>query len=174
MATPFNHSLELKFWRHLFFSLCSFILNISSSVCGWRSLTSKVKLETVLFSSFLLPPASLTAQLVKNPPAMKWPWFESWVGKIRWRRHKLFTPVFLGFPCGSAGKESTCNEGDLGSIPGLGRSPGERKGYPLQCSGLENSMDCVHHGVTKSWTWVTFTWLHFISIVTSLVQTTIS
>ena len=47
----------------------------------------------------------------------------------------------LGFPCGSAGKESTCNAGDLGSIPGLGRSPGEGKGYPLQYSGLENSMD---------------------------------
>ena len=47
----------------------------------------------------------------------------------------------LGFPCGSAGRESTCNEGDLGSIPGLGRSPGEGKGCPLQYSGLENSMD---------------------------------
>ena len=58
----------------------------------------------------------------------------------------------LGFPCGSAGKESSCNEGDLGSIPGLGRSPGERKGYPLQYSGLENSMDCTW--VTKSWTWL--------------------
>ena len=46
-----------------------------------------------------------------------------------------------GFPCGSAGKESACNAGDLGSIPGLERSPGERKGYPLQYSGLENSMD---------------------------------
>ena len=45
----------------------------------------------------------------------------------------------MGFPCGSAGKESACNAGDLGSIPGLGRSPGEGKGYPLQYSGLENS-----------------------------------
>ena len=58
--------------------------------------------------------------------------------------------VFLGFPCGSVGKESTYNEGDLGLIPGLGRSPGEGKGYPLQYSGLENSMDSVVHGVTKS------------------------
>ena len=49
----------------------------------------------------------------------------------------------------SAGKESTCNEGDLGLIPGLGRSPGEGKGHPLQYSGLENSMDCIVHGVTK-------------------------
>ena len=55
-----------------------------------------------------------------------------------------------GFPCGSAGKESSCNAGDLGSIPGLGRSPGEGRGYPLQYSGLENSMDCVVHGVAKS------------------------
>ena len=57
-----------------------------------------------------------------------------------------------GFPCGSAGKESACNEGELGSIPGLERSPGEGKGHPLQCSGLENSMDCIVHGVTKSQT----------------------
>ena len=57
-----------------------------------------------------------------------------------------------GFPCGSAGKESVCNTGDLGSIPGLERSPGEGKGYPFQSSGLENSMDCIVHGVTKSQT----------------------
>ena len=54
---------------------------------------------------------------------------------------KLSTPVFLGFSCGSAVKESTCNAGDLGSIPGSGRSPGEGNDYPLQYSGLENSMD---------------------------------
>ena len=56
----------------------------------------------------------------------------------------------LGFPWGSAGKESACNAGDLDSIPGLGRSPGEGKGYPLQYSGLENSIDCIVHGVAKS------------------------
>ena len=56
-----------------------------------------------------------------------------------------------GFPCGSAGKESACNAGDLGSIPGLGRCPGEGKGYPFQYSGLENSMDCIVDGVAKSW-----------------------
>ena len=53
------------------------------------------------------------------------------------------TLVFLGFSGGSAGKESACNEGDLGLIPGLRRSPGEGKGYPIQYSGLENSMDCI-------------------------------
>ena len=64
----------------------------------------------------------------------------------------LPTPGFLGFPCGSAGKESAWNEGKLGLIPELGRSPGEGKGYPLQYSGLENSMDYTVHGVAKSQT----------------------
>ena len=62
-------------------------------------------------------------------------------GKIPWRRDRLSNPVFLGFPGSSDGKESTCNTGDLGLIPVLGRSAGEGKGYPLQCSCLENSMD---------------------------------
>ena len=57
-----------------------------------------------------------------------------------------------GFVGGSAGKESACNEGDLGSVPRLGRSPGEGNHYSLQYSGLENSMDCIVHGVTKSQT----------------------
>ena len=65
---------------------------------------------------------------------------------------RLPTPVFLAFACVLAGKESACNAGDLGSIPGLGRPPGEGKGYPLQYSGLENSMDCVIPGVSKSQT----------------------
>ena len=60
--------------------------------------------------------------------------FDSWVGKFPWRRDRLPTPVFLGFPGGSDSKESTCNVGDVGSIPGLGRSPGEGIGYPLQYS----------------------------------------
>ena len=67
-----------------------------------------------------------------------------------WRRDRLPTPVFLGFPCGSAGKESACNSEDLGSNPRLGRSPGERKGYPLQYSGLENSMDYSLWGCIQS------------------------
>ena len=58
----------------------------------------------------------------------------------------------LGFPDSSVGKESACNAGDPSSILGLGRSPGERIGYPLQYSGLENSMDCIVHGVTKNQT----------------------
>ena len=54
---------------------------------------------------------------------------------------RLLTPVFLGFPCGLASKESACNVGDLGSVHGLGRSPGEGKGYPLQYSYLGNPVD---------------------------------
>ena len=69
--------------------------------------------------------------------------------------HCIYVPHLLCvFPCGSAGKESACNVGDLGPITGLGRPPGEEKGYPLQHSGLENSMDCIVHGVTKSRTWL--------------------
>ena len=58
----------------------------------------------------------------------------------------------FGFPDTSVGKESPCNAGDLRSIPGLGRSLGEGEGYPLQYSGLGDSMDCVVHGVAKSQT----------------------
>ena len=54
------------------------------------------------------------------------------------------------FPGSSVGKESACNAEDLGLIPGLGQCPGEGKGYPLQYSGLENSMDCIVHGVAQS------------------------
>ena len=61
-----------------------------------------------------------------------------------------------------SGKGSTCNAGDLGSIPGLGRSPGEGSGYPLQYSGLENSMACIVHGVAKGWTRLSD--FHFFSL----------
>ena len=66
----------------------------------------------------------------------------------------------LGFLGSSAGKESGCNAGDLGSIPGLGRSPGEENSYPLQYSGLENAMDCIAHGVAKSWTGLSDFYFH--------------
>ena len=77
------------------------------------------------------------------------------------RRDRLPTPVFLGFLCGSAGKESACSAGDLGSIPGLERSPGEEKVYPLQYSYLENSMDYTVHGVTRSRTRLSSFHFHF-------------
>ena len=63
---------------------------------------------------------------------------------------------------GSDGKESACNVGDLCSIPGLGRSPGAEKDYPLQYSGLKSPMDCVDHGVAKSWIRLSELSLHFI------------
>ena len=62
----------------------------------------------------------------------------------------------MGFIYGSAGKESACNAGDVGSVPGLGRSPGEEKRYPLQYSGLENSTDCMVPGVTESQTQLSY------------------
>ena len=75
----------------------------------------------------------------------------------------------MGFPSGSAGKESACNAGDLGLTPGLGRSPGEGKGYPLQYSGLENSTDYTVLGVAKSRTQLSnfhFHWImHFYMVV---------
>ena len=72
--------------------------------------------------------------------AAKWS-REGWVGNLGFANY-----------CGSAGKESACDAGDLGLIPGLGGSPGEGKGCPLQYSGLENSTDCIVHGVAKSQT----------------------
>ena len=66
--------------------------------------------------------------------------------------HYLQSGIKWGFLGGSASKDSACNEGYLGLIPGLGRSPGEGKGYLLWYSGLENSMDCIVHGVAKSQT----------------------
>ena len=120
-----------------------YVLLLSTSV--------QKKLEALNITPKYLPNwASLIAQLVKNLPAMRRHWFNSWVGKICWRRYRLPTPVFLGFPCGSVGKESACNVGDLGLIPGLERSSGEGKGYPFQYSSLENSMDCIVHGVSKN------------------------
>ena len=80
----------------------------------------------------------------------KFPAVANWLPKLR-------LDVWIGISGGSDGKESTCNVGDLGSIPGLGRCPGEGNSYPFQYSGLENSMDrggwqATVHAVSKSWT----------------------
>ena len=96
--------------------------------------------------------ASLIASLVKNPPAMQETLVQSLGQEDPLEKDRLPTPVILGFPCCSAGKESAHNAGDLRSVPRLGRSPGEGKSYPLQDSGLENFMDCIVHGVPKSQT----------------------
>ena len=86
------------------------------------------------------------------------PQFESWDWKIPWRRDRLPIAVFMGFPGGADGKESACNAGDLGLIPGLRRAPGRGHGNPLQYSCLENPHGkgawwATVHGVTKSWVW---------------------
>ena len=85
-----------------------------------------------------------------------------------WKGSFFSTPLqhllLVDFPHGSAGKESACNLRDLGSIPGLGRSPEEGNGHPLQYSDLENSMGCIAHGVTKSWTWLSDFHFHFLLI----------
>ena len=96
-----------------------------------------------------------------------WIYFPSTSVSLSLFKKNFFFNLFCGHSvmhsshCGSAGKESVCNAGDLGSIPGLGRSPGEGKGYPLQYSGLENSMDCIVHGVAKIWTQLSDFHLHF-------------
>ena len=106
---------------------CFYLRNI------WRNIS-----EVIGLVSYVYYRASLVAQLVKNPLQCRRPQFNSWVRKIPWRRDRLPTPVFLGFPGGSDSKESTCDAGDLGSIPGLGRSPGGGQSNPLQYSCLEN------------------------------------
>ena len=90
-------------------------------------------------SMFLYTWASLIAQLVKNPPAMKETpvWFLGWEDSLE-KRDWLPTPVFLGFPSGLDGKECARNVGDQGSIPRLERSPGGGNGNPLEYSCLEN------------------------------------
>ena len=85
------------------------------------------------------------------------------VWRVSWREVEIWK-LPLGFPFyGSAGKESVCNVGDLGSIPRLGRSPRERNDNPLQYSGLGNVMDSIVHGVTKSRTQLSD--FHFTSLL---------
>ena len=89
------------------------------------------------------------AQLVKNLPAMQETLVQFLGQKIPWKKDRLPTPVFLGFPGCSDDKESACNAGDLGLIPGLGRSHGEGTGYPLQYCILEKPMDCIESDTTE-------------------------
>ena len=124
----------------------------------WEKDRDKYFSKKKTFKYYLNIRASLIAQLVNSLPATQETPVRFLGQKIHWRRDRLPTPVFLGFPCGSAGKESACNAGDLGSIPGLGGSPGEGKGYQLQYSGLENSMDCIATRLQRvGHDWLTFT-----------------
>ena len=87
--------------------------------------------------------------------------YKFWLSRSFLTFHQFSYSSKKGFPCGSAGKESPCNAGDLGSIPGWGRFPGEGKAYPLQYPGLEKSMYYIVHGVAKSQTWLSN--FHFTS-----------
>ena len=111
---------------------------LSSMMCGWEEGMGDPRLHGVRISWW--PSCSHTAHQGTSHEALN------------------TTPSALsdGFPESSAGKESACNAGDPGLIPRSGRSPGERKGYPLQYSGLENP--CIVHGVTRvGHDWVTLT-----------------
>ena len=101
--------------------------------------------------------ASLVAQLVKNLPTMQETLVQFLDQEDPLEKDRLPSPAFLGFPGGSDGKESACNAGDLGLIPGVGRSPRGGHGNPLKDSGMENHMDrgawwAIVHEVTKSQT----------------------
>ena len=96
--------------------------------------------------------ASLVAQLLKNLPAMQETLVQVWVGKICWRRERLPTPVFSGFPGGSAGKESTRNAGDLGWEDPLEKGKATHSSILALENSAENSMDCIVQVVAESWT----------------------
>ena len=93
---------------------------------------------------------SLVEQLVKNPPAMQEIAVQLLGQEDPLERGQATHSSILQLPSGSAGKESACSASDLGSVPGLARSPGDENSYPLQYSGLENSMYCIVHGVAKN------------------------
>ena len=114
----------------------------------------EVSFSSIFFLHIFAQCHSLIAHLVKNLPAMQ----EKPVQLLGQEDLLEKFPLFLCFPCGSASRESTYNMGDLGLIPGLGRSPGEGKCYPLQYSCLENSMDSIVHGSQRvGHHWATFT-----------------
>ena len=83
---------------------------------------------------------------------------------MNWDLNLIYLSFPGGSPGGSAGKESTCNARDLGLVPGLERSPGEGDSYPLQYVGLENSMDCTVHGITKNQTQLSNFHFHYLTL----------
>ena len=97
-------------------------------------------MDSILSGDVFLFPAILTGVDVEE------------ITRTPWSMDSGLFDVGSELPGGSAGKESAFNAGDLSSIPGLGRSPGEGEGYPLQYSGLKNSMDCIVHGFAKTQT----------------------
>ena len=114
----------------------------ASLPCATHSLCQKFccSLTFMLITCFALSFCHHHISLFIASAASFWICCEFWVMDALnpWKRDRLPTPIFLGFPGGSDGKESACNTGDLGLIPGLGRSPGGGHGNPLQYSCLEN------------------------------------
>ena len=140
-------------------SLTNLILPFSLFCCTTRlvdlmyrcrcssSMRTKCRFIFLLCNSSLrsLSPSTWSSGPSKDSTADTW---RGW--RKRFRQQNSSTLLLIWKAIGSAGKESAYNAGDLGLIPGLGRSPREGKGYPLQYSGLENSMDCIVHGVAES------------------------
>ena len=125
---------------------------------AWSSLT-EIPSPPLTWFAVMLPKACLTSD--SRMFGSRWVITPLWLsGSLRsflYSSSVYSCHLFLissDFPCGSAGKESACNVEDLGSIPGLGRSPEEGNSYPLQYSGLENSIDSTVHGLATSWTWL--------------------
>ena len=132
----------------------------------WNSLAfSMIQQRLIIWSLVLL--AFLNPAWTSRSSQFTYCWSLTWrILSITFLACKMSATLLKmwGFPGGSSGKESACNVGDLGSILDLGRSPGEGNGYPLQYSGLENSMDCIVYAVAKSWTWLSnFHW-HCLSL----------
>ena len=176
MRSTFSYCI-LQFSNVSFFSKFSFFDNILHFVIRFLKHTSHHVLQYLfqyltylcfdLYCLFFLGffPLSLVCSMVEIFTKCLTLYMKSFNGhKIVFLSHRGFTASSdhqVGFPCGSAGKESSCDMGDLGLIPGLGRPPGEGNCYPLQCSSLENSMDCRVRGVTKSRTQLRdFHWAH--------------
>ena len=165
-------SLQLLLWeehRHTNFELLPPSLSSLQRQCCFKNTHFKNKMpvppnpQPHLWSHILKKPLhflwSVRKQCFMNSIVFSVHTFFPW--KVLFEDRSMFY-FNQNVPCGLAGKESACNEGDLGSIPGLERSPGEGKGYPLLYSDLENPMDCIVRGVTKSWTWLSD--FHFTSL----------
>ena len=124
----------------LFYKLSSFTCKpICFSLTSFYNYQEPMK-RSYSISKTVIPPPTILIMIIKLR-----------LNHILWYNESRSLTI-LDFPWGSAGKEFACNAGDLGLIPGLGKSPGKGKGYPLQYSGLENSVDCIFHGVAKSQT----------------------
>ena len=123
-------------------------------ICHIQCDHKKFTVQTSIILRVLIIRASLIAQLVKNLPVMQETLVQFLVRKICWRRDKLPTPVFLGFPGGSAGIRSACHAGDPSSIPGSGSFPGEGTGYLFQYSWASLVAQLVKNLPAMWETWV--------------------